>query len=121
MSRGFRSTSLFTATLLIFLIGAVSGARAIVVDMNALGKATVPFSSSDQSGYSGVALAPGTCEDLWAGNTCEALAGAGVPRVVSAAPCTDPALTPDLTLANTGLCSHGGDVMAANETFALTW
>jgi hypothetical protein len=115
-----RSAFVTVVALAVALL-ATSGAQAIVVDMNALGHSTVPFSSSDQSGYYGVALAPRTCHDLWAGDTCSALETAGVPRVVSAAPCTDPALTPDLTLSSWGLCSHGGSVMAANETFALTW
>ena len=35
--------------------------------------------------------------------------------------CSDPALTSDFTLPGDGLCSHGGPVAHANETFALVW
>jgi hypothetical protein len=81
-------------------IGATAGAaQAIVV-------------SDGASGRVGVAMLPGTAGDL---------AAAGFSPVTSAGPCTDPALTSDLTLPSTGLCSHGGPVMHTNETFALTW
>ena len=109
-------------TLGISLAVAASSAQALVVDMNALGRTSVPYSPSDHSAYDGVALVPGTCEDLWSdGGTCASLSGAGVPRVVSSGPCTDPALTSDLILPNFGICFHGGSVLRANETFALTW
>src|SRR5437588_11548408 len=90
-------------------------AQAVVVDVNpaAHGQLSVAYSSDqDQGSYYGVALLPGTFSHL---------AAAGVPTVSSSAPCTDPALTPDLTLPNTGLCSHGGAVLHATETFAVTW
>ncbi len=39
-----------------------AAAQAVVVDMNAVGQgaSSVPYDSSDQSGYFGVALVPGT-------------------------------------------------------------
>ncbi|MGZ4173453.1 MAG: PKD domain-containing protein, partial [Solirubrobacteraceae bacterium] len=46
---------------------------------------------------------------------------AGIFPVTSSPPCTDPALSADLVLPGSGLCSHGGAVMHANETFAVTW
>ncbi|MBV9943471.1 MAG: hypothetical protein JO262_15205, partial [Solirubrobacterales bacterium] len=98
-----------TLTVGASLFAGVSGAQAVVIDMNALGQPSVTYSSSDQSGYYGVALAPGTSLP----NT--------VPTVTTAAPCTDPVLQPDLILKNTGLCSHGGAVIHNNETYALTW
>jgi|GEM_PF-4893561 len=90
----------------------VGGARAVVVDMNALGSTSVPYNPSSQSGYVGVALVPGTGARLATNN---------IPTVASSSPCTDPALTPDLRLADTGICSHGGPVIDGNETFAITW
>jgi hypothetical protein len=104
----------------ISLVGAGSG-QALVVDMSALGQTTVPYSASDQAGYDGVALVPGTCSDLTVGGTCTGLAAKGIPTVASSGACADPALTPDLILPGTGICSHGGNVLASNETFALTW
>jgi PKD domain len=47
---------------------------------------------------------------------------AGVSRVTTPAPCSDPWLTSDLRLGSNGLCWHnGGSVLHKNETFALTW
>lgn len=89
--------ALATAFSLLLLLGA-GGAKAVVVE--------------DESSRFGVALVPGTRGDL---------APAGVSAVSSSAPCTDPALTPDLILPEFGLCWHGGGVMHANETFALSW
>jgi chitodextrinase len=103
------------------LLGLSGAAQAIVVDMNALGHTSVPFNPSGQSGSYGVALVPGSCGDLQIGGTCSVLASSGIPTVTSSAPCSDPALTSDLSLPDTGICSHGGAVMNGNETFALTW
>jgi hypothetical protein len=103
------------------LLAAAGSAQALVVDMNAVGHTTVPYSASDRAGYDGVALVPGTCSDLADAGTCAGLAAKAIPTVTSQGPCTDPALAPDLILPNTGICSHGGEVVASNETFALTW
>ncbi len=96
-------------------------AQAIVVDMNASGHNRVPFNPSDQSGYYGVSLVPGSCSDLASSGTCGAPANASVPNVTSSGSCPDPALSSDLVLPDNGICSHGGEVMAQNQTFALTW
>ena len=93
-----RRLVLAVLALALALLGVAGSAQAVVV---ALG----------QSHPYGVALVPGT----------RATTGAGLPIVTSAGACADPWLTPDLTLAPTGLCSHGGPVIHANETFALTW
>jgi hypothetical protein len=94
-------------------LAAAGGAQAVVVDMNASGT-SVPFNSQSQAGYAGVALDPTGSNDL---------AKAGIPVVTSSGPCQDPALTSDLgtSLPANALCWHGGSVMDANETFALTW
>jgi len=86
-----------TSVLALFV--ATSGAQAVVVN--------------DQGNVAGVALVPGTSGTL---------ATAGIlPVSSSASPC-DPWLTPDLSLLpSIGICSHGGPVIHANETFALTW
>ncbi|HWF34167.1 MAG TPA: hypothetical protein VG295_02320, partial [Solirubrobacteraceae bacterium] len=87
-----------------------SGAQAVVVDMNALGQATVPYNAADQSGYYGVTLASGTSLP------------STVPAVISSASCSDPWLSSDLggpVLPSNGLCWHGGVVMHSNETFDL--
>ena len=69
---------------------------------------------TDQSSYFGVAMVPGTRSEL--------TDSAGIPTVESRAPrASIPALTSDLFLPNTGLCSHGGAVIHSNETFALVW
>jgi hypothetical protein len=101
-------------TFVVSLILGASGAQAVVVDFGSVGApgATVPYSASNLGNYVGLAMVPGTSGQL---------ATAGVPTVQSGAPCADPALSPDLILPSTGLCSHGGAVMHANETFALTW
>lgn len=82
----------------ISLVVATSGAQAVVV--------------SDQGSQFGVALVPGSRDQLQT---------AHAPAVQSAAPCTDPALSPEFTLPDTGLCYHGGPVIHKNETFALVW
>jgi hypothetical protein len=99
-----------TASLALLVAG---GAQAVVVDMNASGT-SVPFNSQSQSGYVGVALDPFGYNDL---------AGADVPVVTSSGQCQDPDLTADFgtSLPDNGLCWHGGHVIPANETFALTW
>jgi hypothetical protein len=89
-----------------------SGARAVVVDMSAIGQTSVQFNPGDRSSYTGVALMPGTGSGL---------ASRKIPRVTTAAPCLDPALAPDLVLPDDGLCAHGGGVMHSNETFDLSW
>ena len=78
------------------LLAAAGSAHAVIVDMNALGRTSVAYNPSDQTGYVGVALVPGTRS---------ALSAAGVPTVTSSAPCTDPALSSDLSLPNTGRIS----------------
>jgi hypothetical protein len=86
--------------VVVSLVIATSGAQALVVN--------------DQEGtYFGVALVPGT--------TSAQLATAHVSPLISSAPCSDPALSPDLVLPANGLCYHDGAVMHRNETFALTW
>jgi hypothetical protein len=100
-------------TCVLSLIVATGGAQAVVVDMNAVGKTSVRYNPSDQSGYAGVALVPGTRGVL---TTIK------IPTVTSSAPCSDPWLSSDLSLPATGLCWHaGGAVMHSNETFALAW
>lgn len=129
-----RRCSLLALTFVVTMLVGAAAAQAVVVDVNAFGSgASVPFSSSDQSGYVGVALGPGTCGDLQSTGACASLANLDVPLVTSSGPCTDPALAPDLwvfgqtdRLPNDALCYHGGGVMHQgvmhqNETFALTW
>jgi len=99
-------------TLGVSLSVGASGARAVVVDMSAIGKTSVQFNSGDRSSYTGVALVPGTGSGL---------ASRKIPTVTTAAPCLDPALAPDLVLPDNGLCAHGGGVMHSNETFDLAW
>jgi hypothetical protein len=114
MRRYSLSTCLATAlTFAVSLVVATSGAQAVVVDLNpaANGQSTVTY-PTDQGSYYGVTLVPGT-----RGN----LANTGIPRVTSSTTCSDPALTPDFSLPSSGLCSHGGAVAHANQTFALVW
>jgi hypothetical protein len=104
-----------TAFVLAFITSmavVTTGAEAIVVDMNpsAVGQTSVTY-PADQSSYYGLALS----------STTDSLGSAGIPYVATSAPCVDPALSADLVLPGTGLCSHGGSVLHANETFALTW
>jgi PKD domain-containing protein len=115
-------------TVLVSVVAAAPAAQALVVDMNATGQTSIAYNSSNQSGYFGVALTPGTCGDLATAGTCASLSNVGVPTVTSSAPCLDPALTSDLwtfgqldRLPNDALCYHGGPVTHQNETFALTW
>ncbi len=92
-----------------------AAAQAVVVDMNALGSTSVAFNSSDQSGYYGVAMVPGTDGTLATNN---------IPTVTSSAACADPAITPDLSVSSAGLCWHsvsGASVLHGNETFDFTW
>jgi PKD repeat protein len=83
-----------------------------LVSLVAAGSAQA-FVVNDNGTVAGAALIPGT----------RAVAlPAGVSRVTSSAPCSDPWLTSDLRLGSNGLCWHsGGSVMHNNETFALTW
>jgi hypothetical protein len=74
-------------------------AQAVVVDIG-------------PQGHYGVALRPGTRSTLTT---------AGISAVTASAPCSDPWLASDFVLPDTGLCYHGGPVMHANETFAMTW
>jgi hypothetical protein len=97
--RGARGrVAAFALVLSLSLLLGTTGAKAVVVE--------------DASNRFGVALVPGTAGSL---------VTAGTPAVESAGPCTDPALSPDLILPGSGICWHGGGVMHANETFALTW
>ena len=113
MRRYSLTTCLATALTTVVSLVAASGAQAVVVDLNpaANGQTTVTY-PADQSSYAGVTLVPGT-----RGN----LANTGIPTVTSSMTCSDPALTSDFTLPSEGLCSHGGPVAHANETFALVW
>jgi len=107
-----RRSLLIALPFVVLLVVATGSAQAVVVDMNAVGRSSVAYNPSDQSGYFGVALVPGTRGKLLA---------AGVPTVTSNAPCLDPALPPEMTLPAYGLCAHGGPVMHGNETFAEVW
>ncbi|HEV7176371.1 MAG TPA: PKD domain-containing protein [Solirubrobacteraceae bacterium] len=113
MRRYSLTTCIATALTTVVSLVAASGAQAVVVDLNpaANGQTTVTY-PADQSSYAGVTLVPGT-----RGN----LANTGIPTVTSSMTCSDPALTSDFTLPSEGLCSHGGPVAHANETFALVW
>jgi hypothetical protein len=74
---------------------------------------------NDQNATFGVALVPGAGVP---GTQTGQLGAAGISPVSSNAPCTDPWLTSDFFLPNSGLCWHsGGSVIHANETFAVTW
>jgi hypothetical protein len=112
MRRARLTVLAIAVTSVVSLVVAVAGAKAVVIDMNAIGSRSVAFNPSDQSGYYGVALVPGSRLNLGV---------AGIPTVTPGPPCTDPALTSDLLLPSTGLCSQGGPVIHRNETFALTW
>jgi hypothetical protein len=119
---------LLLALPLVASLAFAGGARAVVVDMNAVGQTTVAYDQADQSGYFGVALVPGSCGGLSGTTPCGALAARKVPTVSSSAPCLDPALSSDLwlfgqtdRLPDGALCYHGGAVMHRDETFALTW
>jgi hypothetical protein len=113
-----RRLLLLSLTVVVSLVAA-SGAQAVVVDINpsVAGQTTVPYSAASVGDYAGVALVPGT----------SSLGSAGVPTVMSTVPSAeipscDPWLTTDLSLLPSfALCSHGGPVIAASETFALTW
>jgi hypothetical protein len=100
-----------------------SAAQAVVLDMNSLGQSSVTYNPANQSGYYGVALVPGTNSfgEEVPGAWSTQFASSGIPAVTSSATCTDPALSPDLVLPSTGLCSHNGGVIHSNQTFALTW
>lgn len=112
-----------TLTFIASLVVSTSGAQAVVVDMSpgAQGHSSVPYNPSDQN-Y-GVALVPGysSTQPTVPGAMSSQFASSGVPTVSSSAPCSDPALSPDLVLHSNGLCSHSGAVLHNNETFALTW
>jgi PKD domain len=107
-----RRNLLITVMVCASWLTSVGAAQAIVVDMNALGPPSVAYSAANRDDYTGVAMVPGTRSDL---------TSAGIPAVSTGAPCLDPALPSDLILKDTGICSHGGAVMHANETFAFTW
>jgi hypothetical protein len=102
-------TTLAIAVTFVISLVVAGGAQAVVVDMNAVGNSTVAYNSSNQSGYYGVAMMPSSNLP------------STIPTVTSSGSCIDPALPADLILPDTGLCSHGGSVMHANETFAFTW
>ena len=103
---------LFMAVPFLVSMAVAGSAQAVVIDMNALGSTSVPFNSSSQSGYYGVALLPGSNA---------ALASNSVPVVTLGGSCNDPALAAGLTLQSSGICYHGGSVMHSNETFVLDW
>jgi hypothetical protein len=115
---------LLSALPLLASLALSASAQAVVVDMHAIGQSYVKTDGNgspyvqypaDQANYMGVALAPGTTLSLPDKN---------IPYVASSPPCTDPALPADLMRPNmpeSGLCSHGGSVIHANETFALAW
>jgi hypothetical protein len=108
-----RPALIATLALAASMVFGATAAQAVVVDMGSPGAgASVPYNAANVNSYYGVEMVAGTKSTL---------ATAGYPAVSSNAPCTDPALTSDLTLAPTGLCSHGGPVIHADETFALTW
>ncbi|MEA2159115.1 MAG: hypothetical protein QOD66_1495 [Solirubrobacteraceae bacterium] len=107
-----RRLLLIVLTLAVSLIALVGSAQAVVVDPTQAGQASIAYNPGNQNGYAGVALVPGTRSSL---------ATAGIPTVTSGSPCTDPALSADLVLPDTGLCSHGGAVMHSNEVFTFTW
>ncbi|HWF49683.1 MAG TPA: PKD domain-containing protein [Solirubrobacteraceae bacterium] len=109
-----RRLLLLSLTVVVSLVAA-SGAEAVVVDINpsVAGQTTVPYSAASVGDYAGVALVPGTRSSL---------ATAGLPTVASSTSPCDPYLSSDLSLLpSIGICAHGGLVMHANETFALTW
>jgi PKD domain len=115
------------ATFVASLVLTVSGAQAVVVDMNpaAAGQATVTY-PTDQGDYYGVALTPSLVSgDIWEPGTETGVLGtAGIPTVTTEGACTDPLLQAPLSLPSGGLCSHGwaaGSVLNKNETFALVW
>jgi PKD domain len=81
------------------VVAAAGPAQAVVVDMGPQGRF-------------GVALVPGTRSTLTT---------AGISAVTASPPCSDPWLASDFVLPDSGLCYHGGPVMHANETFAVTW
>ena len=94
-----RRTTLAILLTIASLLVVASGAQAVVVN--------------DQGITAGVALVPGTRANL---------AKASITPVTASASRCDPWLSPDLSLLpSIGLCSRGGSVMNANETFALTW
>jgi hypothetical protein len=107
-----RRLLLMFMTLVAFSAAAAGTAQAVVVDPSQAGQPSVAYNPANANGYAGVALVPGTRSNL---------ASAGIPTVTSSAPCTDPVLPSDLSLPDTGLCSHGGAVMHNNEVFAFTW
>ena len=105
--RRVRNCTLALAASVVSLFAAAGAAQAMVVDMGAAAALT---------GNASYGLAFALAPPLFTGR-----ADAGVTPATAAAPCTDPALTSDLLLPNTGLCYQGGPVMHSNETFALTW
>ena len=103
-------------------LAATSGAKAVVVDMNAVGQSSVQYNGTNQAGYYGVSLVPPTANsnyipDGWASE----LSSAQVPTVTQSGSCDDPALAPDLVFHSNALCWHGGSVAHSNESFAFTW
>ncbi|MGZ4265996.1 MAG: PKD domain-containing protein [Solirubrobacteraceae bacterium] len=113
MRRHSLSTCIATALTIVVSLVAAGGAQAVVVDLNpaANGQSTVTY-PTDQGSYYGVTLVPNTRGDL---------ANTGIPTVTSSMTCSDPALTSDFSLPSGGMCSHGGPVAHANETFAFVW
>jgi hypothetical protein len=96
-----RSLLTLASALLISLVVGVSGAQALVV--------------TDAGTQAGIAPVPVP------GMTATIASAPGITVATSPLPCADPALSPDLTPPDAGLCFHGGAVMPSNETFDLTW
>ncbi len=95
---------------------AAGPAGAVVVDPGGSGQ-SVTFDASASDSYVGVTPMPGG----------GALSSAGVSVVTAGPSCTDPWLSPDLSMGVAGglptgsLCYQGGGVLHANETVALVW
>ncbi len=98
-------------------------AQAVVVDVQrdrpelrpaAGGPSGAPYVTypTDQANYIGVAHGAREREARWPPTTCPTY----LPRLVQGSGARAAICSPD-----TGICYHGGPVMHANETFALTW
>jgi hypothetical protein len=113
-SRGSLLGILTALTFVISLVTSAGAAQAVVIDMSSVPNTSVAYNPFVQSGYVGVRLVPSP-------DQLATLKTFGIPVVNSSAPCLDPALTPDFSLSNAGLCWHGGPVISKNETFSFAW
>jgi hypothetical protein len=102
-----RRFMLMSLTVAVSLVAA-SGAQAVMVN------------DTDAGGDYGVALVPGTLAPPPTGPG-PVVPGTTIPIVTSTTSQCDPWLSSDLLQPTDGLCWHGGDVMHANETFAIAW